>query len=112
VPLDRYSFETLELLEQNLKEWKQVINQHRCDNKENNNDCQGDFDYYLIEVDFDAIGDEQQRDYLKNLTTSFYLPDDDIDLVRNSAARILKDSKEFHRLMDDLSTPAAAAGGS
>jgi hypothetical protein len=31
VLLDRYSFETLELLESNLKDWKRTINQRICE---------------------------------------------------------------------------------
>jgi NTE family protein len=105
VPLDRYSFETLELLEANLRDWKQMINRGLC---ETTNNCRNEFDYYLIKVDFDAVTDEQQREYLKQLTTSFYLPDADIDLLRDSAARVLKDSREFQRLLNDLQAPAAA----
>jgi NTE family protein len=114
VPLDRYSFETLELLESNLRDWKQVINQRRCESSINDNDnnCRGDFEYYLIQVDFDAIADEEQSDYLKQLATSFYLPEADIDLLRDSAARILNSSREFNRLIDDLGAPPATDGDS
>ena len=108
VPLDRYSFETIALLEGTLEDWKAAINRHRCENA--GSDCQGDFDYYLIQVDFDAVHDEQRREYLKQLATSFYLPEADVDLLRNSAAEIIHASPEFRRLLNDLGTPARAGG--
>ncbi len=99
VPLNRYNFETVELLRQSFKGWNQQIQAKRCANAPG--PCDG-IDFYLVEVGFDALDNAQERAYLKQLPTSLYLPADSVERLRAAAARILYDSEEFQRLLRDL----------
>jgi NTE family protein len=53
-------------------------------------------------VKFDALDDAAERSYLKRLPTSFVLKPDEVDKLRDAARRILRDSREFQRLLRDL----------
>ena len=55
-----------------------------------------------MEVKFDALKDPAERTYFKRLPTSFSLPPEDVDKLRQVAGRILNDSSEFKRLLRDL----------
>ncbi len=102
--LSRYSIETLELLKLNFKLWAEDIRSGRCndpDFKDHSDSCD-DIEFYLVEVDFDALPDESERTYLKSLPTSFTLPAESVDALRGAAHRILKTSKEFQRLLGEL----------
>jgi NTE family protein len=55
-----------------------------------------------VEVKFDALDDEAERHYFKQLPTSFALKPEEVDKLRNAARQILTNSKEFQRLIQDL----------
>jgi NTE family protein len=55
-----------------------------------------------VEVKFDALKDPAERTYFKRLATSFALPSEDVERLRQAAGRILNDSSEFKRLLQDL----------
>ena len=57
---------------------------------------------YLIEVNFDRLQDETERNHLKHLPTSFYLEPGDVDRLKAAAKKILGDSAEFKKLVGDL----------
>jgi len=111
VPLDQYSYETMELLRDNMDAWRASITAGRCrDMKENGfavrdpvtgkSKCAAST--YLIEVNFDALEDETEREHLKHLPTSFVLEPEDVDRLRAAAKEILTHSKELQDLVEDL----------
>jgi NTE family protein len=57
---------------------------------------------YLIEVDFDRLQDESERDHLKQLPTTFHLEPDDVDRLKAAAQKILANSVEFNKLIADM----------
>lgn len=57
-------------------------------------DCY-DMDHVLIEVSFDQIPDEVQRERFKRLPTGFRLPVESVDELRQAAADILERSADF-----------------
>ncbi len=64
-------------------------------------------DVYTIDVGFDAIPDPKERDYFMNQPTSFVLPAEAIDRLREVAGRLLRQSKEYESFVHDLGgTPA------
>jgi NTE family protein len=106
VPLDLYSFETIELLREKLAVWDREIKENRCNAAKKSlrqaaEKCD-DFEYYIIDVNFDRLADAKERDYFKHLSTSFFLPAEDVDRLHDAAARILAGSDEFQRLLGDL----------
>jgi NTE family protein len=56
----------------------------------------------VVEVRFDALKDEAERDYFGKLPTSFNLASEQVDRIRDAAHRILVESEEFKRLLGDL----------
>lgn len=112
VPLDQYSFETMELLRNNISLWRESITAGRCQEatspktkvKEGapgaNPPCAAQT--YLIEVSFDMMQDQNEREYLKSLPTSFRLEPTDVDRLAAAALEILQNSKVFQALVSDL----------
>ncbi len=102
--IERYNVETLALLKDNLKAWTGQVREQRCSGKPLSDEpgsC-GDIRFYVIEVKFDATKDEHERWFFKTLPTSFSLLPGEVDRLRAAARRILSESGEFQRLLDDL----------
>jgi len=57
---------------------------------------------YLIEVSFDLLEDEEEREHLKSLPTSFRLKEGDVGRLIAAAKTILENSSEFQSLVRDL----------
>ena len=57
---------------------------------------------YLIEVDFERLQDESERNHLKHLPTTFHLEPNDVDRLKAAARKILTNSAEFIRLVEDM----------
>jgi len=61
----------------------------------------------VLDVSFDAIRDPKERATFMNLPTSFVLPAEDVDRLREVAGRLLRESAEYESLVRDLGgTPA------
>ncbi len=104
IAIERYNVETVALLKESLKGWTAQVRRQRCpDGKVSTvpGSC-GDIEFYIIEVKFDALKDEHERWYFKRLPTSFSLEPQEVDKLRDAAHRILAESKEFQRLLNDL----------
>ena len=102
--IERYNVETVALLKDNLQTWTGQVRDHRCSGKEASAEpgaC-GDIRFYVIEVEFDATKDEHERWFFKTLPTSFKLQPGEVDKLRAAARRILAESGEFQRLLNDL----------
>jgi len=56
----------------------------------------------VVEVKFNALRDEAERNYFGKLRTSFELASEEVDRIRDAAHRILGESEEFKRLLGDL----------
>jgi NTE family protein len=105
IPLDRYSFDTLDLLRRDIQAWEKSITVARCKNdragrNSRSNNCRART--YLIEVSLDQTPDESERQRLMNLPTSFNLEAKDVDHLEAAARTILLASDEFQRLVSDL----------
>lgn len=98
-PINRYSFETIELFKAYFDGWAQRPREHA--NLEPGNKAQPT-KFYLVEVTLEAIEDEQERDDFMAIPTSLSLPDDQVDALRATAGRLLDESPEFQRLINDL----------
>jgi len=103
-PLHRFSFETIQLLKSDFKKWGEDIRSGRCNDPEFKGDPEtcDDIEFYLIELDFNDISDEKEREYFLELPTSFKLSDEQVDNLREIAGRLLNQSAEYHRLLRDL----------
>jgi len=109
VPIDRNSYEAVELLKDIVARWK-ILRQVR-ESKEFAIGASGtlkkvvdvpDIEIYPIDVSFQALDDAAEFDYLNDLPTSFALSDEAVDRLRAAAGRIIVNSPEFQRLVKDL----------
>ena len=105
IPLDRYSFDTLDLLRREIKGWEKSITAVRC-KKGSTGSARPDRDCsvkaYLIEVTLDQTPDETERQHLLKLPTSFHLEAEAVDRIKAAARDILSASEDFQRLVTDL----------
>ena len=104
VPIDRNSYETIELLRDMMARWKTNEELDRLRRV-----SQGEPDksapqprFFTADVNFEQIGDASERQALMGLPTSFSLPSDDVDHLRAAAARILRSSPGFQAFLEDL----------
>ena len=104
IAIARYNVETVALLEENFHRWANEIRNGRCGSGQISTEpgsC-GDIEFYLVQVRFDALEDKAESSYLKKLPTSFVLKPEQVDHLRDAARRILTESKDFQRLIEDL----------
>jgi NTE family protein len=104
IAIERYNQETLALLKDTVKPWADEVRSQRCKAGPVSTEpgsC-GDIRFYVVDVRFDALKDEAERNYFGKLPTSFSLTSEQVDKIRDAAHRILIESEEFERLLGDL----------
>ncbi len=104
IGIERYNMETVALLSESFPRWSDEIRKGRCGSDPISTEpgsC-GDIEFYLVQVRFEALDDEAERDELKRLPTSFALKPEQVDHLKDAAHRILQDSRDFQRLLRDL----------
>jgi NTE family protein len=104
IGIERYNAETIALLKESVKPWADDIKAQRCKGEALSTapgSC-GDIEFYVVEVKFDALKDDAERMHFKRLPTAFKLPSEEVDKLRDVAHRLLVQSEEFKRLLDDL----------
>lgn len=92
VPIDRTSFEALELLRDLLRRWRQ----------DGATNAFPGVRLYPVVISLDEVADPALRKRLMAMPTSFALPAADVDLLRSQAALLLRTSPMFQRFLDDL----------
>ena len=111
VPIDRYSYESVELLKDIVARWNMLRELATLRARTSGTPLPPglpDFKFYAIDVSFDSIPDLKERRYFLNLPTSFVLSPEEVDRLREVAGRLLRESTEFQALVTDLGgTPAA-----
>jgi NTE family protein len=109
VPIDRYSFESVELLRDITNRWQTMrrIRDSSAFAKDKDQTLKEvinapDISLYAIDVSFAGVKDKAERDYLNNLPTSFALADEAVDRLRAAGGSILLASPEFQRLLKEV----------
>ena len=104
IAIERYNVETIALLRESIPRWTEEIRRGRCAPGQVSTEpgsC-GDIRFYIVEVKFEALKDEAQREYLMSLPTSFSLKSEDVDKLRDAAHQILAQSEQFQELLREL----------
>ena len=110
VPIDRYSFETIETMKdrQEIFSWRRELLIARA-RLAGATEAQAEaavplpkLSIHTLDVSFDALPDPKERAYLMNLPTSFVLPVEDVDRLREAAGRLLRQSQDFQSVLRDL----------
>ena len=108
VPIDRYSYEAVELMKDIVARWK-LLRQFRDSGAFAGNPGSAptqvmnvpDIEIYAVDVSFSALQDKAERDYLNDLPTSFVLSGEAVDRLRAASGTIIEQSPEFQRLLKD-----------
>jgi NTE family protein len=96
--VSRNNLETIEMLRQSLFKWASRVRTARIGKK-------GGAGYYVVEVGFDALADEKERAFFKNLPTRFHLSGQAVKKVEAAGQRLLAESPEYRVLLRDLAAP-------
>lgn len=96
---DRFNVETLAYARSALNDAaKELAEQQDAEGIPGGSDVQA----MLIEVSFDDLDSEEERAYFNALPTSFNLPPEAIDRLREVGARLLRESPDYQKLLRDL----------
>jgi NTE family protein len=104
IAIERYNVETVALLQEHFKEWTRDIQVKRCPPGQISTEtgaC-GDIKFYLAEVKFADLENEEEKAYFMKLPTSFKLKPEQVDKLRAVARSLLSQSEEFQKLLRDL----------
>lgn len=105
VPIDRYSFDTIETMKDRvaIMTWRRqlAVAQARLAGMSEvaaeASVPRTSLD--VVDVSFDAIRDPKERAYFMNLPTSFVLPVEDIDKLREVAGQLMRQSAEYESVV-------------
>ena len=110
VTFNRYSFETMNLMRARVKRWENEVRTTRCKSALPIPDCDK-FDVDLIELSFDRVKDEQEREYLDRVPTTFTLSPEQIIRVRRAAHLLVEESAELRTFLEQSARSAPKPPG-
>jgi NTE family protein len=86
--IDRYSFETIELVKGAYTHWAHEMSTpgHPVS-------------FHFVELGFDAVSDPAQRQLLNDVGTNFHLTDAQVDALITAARQVLRDSPELQAFL-------------
>lgn len=105
VPIDRFSFETVETMKDVAKivAWRRELlvadAQLAGMTKAEAEARFPKFTLRVVDVSFDAIPDPKERDYFMKLPTSFTLEPEQVDRLREVGGRLLRQSPEYRAVV-------------
>ena len=96
---DRFNVETLAYARSSMNEAaRELAEKQRAAGLPNGGDVQA----MLIEIGFDDLDNETERAYFNALPTSFNLPPEAIDRLREVGARLLRNAPEYQQLLREV----------
>lgn len=90
IMINQYNFETIDLLRRSVSDWHDEAVA-----------IGNPVDFYVIHMTFNSLAEKAERDYFHNIPTSLSLSADQVDRLREVAAKLLYSSPEFQRLVRD-----------
>ena len=96
---DRYNVETLAYARSAMNEASRDLAERQ---RQAGLPAGDDVQAMLIEIGFDDIDDDEERAYFNALPTSYNLPPEAIDRLREIGARLLRASPDYQRLLREL----------
>jgi NTE family protein len=118
VPIDRYSFEAVELLRDIVARWDTIRDLRESGAFDGRRDGAVEravdvpnIELYAIDVSIEAHPSADERAFLNQAPTSWVLSAEQVDRLRAAPAAILHASDEYARLLRDLAAPVASRRG-
>ena len=108
VPIDHFSYQSVELLKDIAQRWgdkrKLQVAEKRLAglSRQAAEAAVPLLTFDAIDVSFDAIANAEERRYFQNLPTSFRLPDEAVDRLRELGGRLLRESRKAQELMQQI----------
>jgi len=111
VPMSNYSFDTVQELIDTFNQWRtdraayaacKGILEGECPAAHMPTKAPKPIETYGIYVGFDQIKNTKEREYFLNLPTTFYLPNEAVNKLRDIGPRILDESEGFQSLCSFL----------
>jgi len=105
IPLNEYTFVSLTHLRTTMEELTESVIEGRCaERRKNGEDTEGcdDFKAHLVVVDFDDVKDEEKREMLKEIPTSFSLTPEQVAALRQAGKQLLQESVEYQEFLNDM----------
>ncbi len=108
VPIERYSFETVETMKDRAEivKWRRelrVAQARLAGASEAEAEASvPNVTMQVLDVSFGAIRDPEERAHFMNLPTSFVLPADDVDRLREVAGRLMRQSAEYRAIVSEF----------
>jgi NTE family protein len=108
VPIEHYSFATVETMKDIAEIWtwrrELLVADLRLkgETKEQAEASVPKVTLQVLDVSFDAIRDPEERAYLMNLPTSFVLPPEDVDRLRQAAGQVMRLSPGYESVVREL----------
>ena len=105
VPIEHYSFETVELMKDRAAaaSWRRELLVAQAQlagmSREEAEASVPAINTFVLEISFDHIRDPRQRRRFMDLPTSFVLPEEDVDGLRDVAGELIRQSSEFQKLL-------------
>lgn len=106
IPINRYSDDTFELMNQAVTQWRAQLRQRPQGEK---SIFAPDADIYFINASLTELSDPEELERLMKIPTNLSLTDDEIDRLLLAASQLIRNDKEFQRLLRDLERDAAPA---
>ncbi|MBX3330606.1 MAG: hypothetical protein KF722_09415 [Nitrospira sp.] len=106
IPINRYSTDTFELMSQAVTGWRAQL-RHRPPT--GSSVFAQDADIYFINVSLMELEDVEEHARLMNIPTNLSLTNEQLEHLLSAASKLLRDDKEFQRLLRDIEAEASTA---
>jgi len=102
IPINRYSFDTTTLITIGVERWKAEL---KTKPRTADSPWAKDAEIYFINASLSEVEDPDERIGLMKIPTTLYLKDEQIDRLVLAASKLIRQNKEFQRLMKDIAAP-------
>ena len=108
VPIERYSFETVELIKDRaaVTDWRRRMNIAEAQlagvSREEAEARFPKLDLHVMDVNFENLADDAERAYFMNLPTSFVLEDEAVDRLREVGGKLLRQSPVYQEMLQKI----------
>ena len=90
--INRYSVESIQLMKESLKKWTFELSESAGYKVKP----------FFIQIDFAGVQKQDEKKLINAVTTSFALPDEQVDGLRRAARELLNASPEFQHFLKEL----------
>ena len=102
IMINRYNFETIDLLRRYAGEW--TFEDEAAGKKP--------IETYIIHITFASLSDKAEREYFQEIPTALTLPTEQVDKLRKVAGKLLYSQDSFNKLVKDLGGKLPVTGQS